>query len=255
MRTPLVVGNWKMHLTIAPALQLVAAVKGALQGVSGVGVVFCPPATALSAVGQALSGSPWFLGGQTMHWETKGAYTGEVSAAMLADVGCRYVILGHSERRELFGETDEAVGRKVRSALEHGLTPIVCVGERLAERQAGGADAVIVRQMSAAVSGIAGEHVPELVVAYEPVWAIGTGEVAEPADAQEMAAAIREHLSAVHGGVAADVRILYGGSVKPANIAAIMAQPAVDGALIGGASLDAGEFVTICRYRKLAVGA
>jgi triosephosphate isomerase len=248
MRTPLVVGNWKMHLTIAPALQLVAAVKGALQGVSSVGVVFCPPATALSAVGQALSGSPWFLGGQTMHWETKGAYTGEVSAAMLADVGCRYVILGHSERRELFGETDEAVGRKVRSALEHGLTPIVCVGERLAERQAGGADAVIVRQMSAAVSGIAGEHVPELVVAYEPVWAIGTGHTATGAEANRLASVIRGTLARAAGaGGASAVRILYGGSVKPDNIREFVDQPDIDGALVGGASLDADAFAAIVR--------
>jgi triosephosphate isomerase (TIM) len=248
MRTPLAAGNWKMHLTIAPALQLVAEVKVALQGVSGVEVVFCPPATALWAVGQALAGTPWFLGGQTMHWESKGAYTGEVSAAMLADVGCRYVILGHSERRELFGETDEAVGRKVRAALEHGLIPIVCVGERLAEREAGGTDAVITRQVSAAVSGIAAEHVRRLVVAYEPVWAIGTGHTATGAEANRVAGVIRSTLAKVgDAGGASAVRILYGGSVKPDNTREFVDQTDIDGALVGGASLDAAAFAAIVR--------
>ena len=248
MRTPLVAGNWKMHMTVAQALQLVAEVKVALQGVSGVQVVFCPPAPALWPVEQALAGTPWFLGGQTMHWESKGAYTGEVSAAMLADVGCRYVILGHSERREYFGETDEAVGRKVRAALEHSLIPIVCVGERLAERQAGGADAIIVRQVSAAVSGIAAEHVRRLVLAYEPVWAIGTGHTATAAEANRVAGVIRDSLAKAGGtGAASAVQILYGGSVKPDNIREFVDQPEIDGALVGGASLDAKAFAAIVR--------
>ena len=248
MRTPLVAGNWKMHLTVAQALQLVAEVKAALQGVSGVEVVFCPPATSLWAVGQALSGTPWFLGGQTMHWEPKGAYTGEVSAEMLSDAGCRYVILGHSERRELFGETDEAVGRKVRTALQHGLIPIVCVGERLAERQAGAADVVIVRQVSAAVAGIAAEHVRRLVLAYEPVWAIGTGHTATGAEANRVAGVIRSTLApAGDAGAASAVQILYGGSVKPDNIREFVDQSDIDGALVGGASLDANTFAAIVR--------
>ena len=248
MRTPLVAGNWKMHMTIAPALRLVAETKVALQGVSGVEVVFCPPATALWAVGKALDGTPWFLGGQNMHWEKKGAYTGEVSAEMLADVGCRFVILGHSERRELFGETDEAVNRKVRAALEHSLTPIVCVGERLAERQAGGADAVIIRQVSAAIAGIAAEHVRRIVVAYEPVWAIGTGHTATGAEANRVAGVTRSTLAKVGGaGGASAVRILYGGSVKPDNIQEFADQPDIDGALVGGASLDASAFTAIVR--------
>jgi len=248
MRTPLVTANWKMHMTIAQALQLVAEVKGALRAVSGVEVVFCPPATALSAVGQALAGTPWLLGGQTMHWEAKGAYTGEISAAMLADAGCRYVILGHSERRELFGETDEAVARKVRAAFEHNLIPIVCVGERLAERQAGGADAVITRQVSAAVSGVATERISRLVVAYEPVWAIGTGHTATGAEANRIAGVIRSTLAGAGDAAAASVvRILYGGSVKPDNIREFVDQPEIDGALVGGASLDAHAFAAIVR--------
>ncbi len=248
MRTPLVAGNWKMHLTVAQALQLVAEVKAALRGVSGAEVVFCPPATSLWAVGQTLSGTPWFLGGQTMHWEPKGAYTGEVSAEMLSDAGCRYVILGHSERRELFGETDEAVGRKVRTALQHGLIPIVCVGERLAERQAGAADAVIVRQVSAAVAGMAAEHVRRLVLAYEPVWAIGTGHTATGAEANRVAGVIRSTLATAGDvGAASAVQILYGGSVKPDNIREFVDQSDIDGALVGGASLDANAFAAIVR--------
>jgi triosephosphate isomerase (TIM) len=248
MRTPVVAGNWKMHMTIAPALQLVADVKVALEGVSGVEVVFCPPATALSAVGRALAGTPWSLGGQTMHWERKGAFTGEVSGEMLADVGCRYVILGHSERRELFGETDEAVGRKVLAAFEQDLVPIACVGERLADRQAGGTDAVIIRQVSAAVSALAAGRVPRLIVAYEPVWAIGTGHTATGEEANRVARVIRATLAKGAGPAAASaVRILYGGSVKPDNIREFVEQPDIDGALVGGASLDARAFAAIVR--------
>lgn len=248
MRIPLVAANWKMHMTIPQALQLVAEVKVELQGVSGGEVVFCPPTTALWSVGQALAGTPWSLGGQTMHWEPKGAYTGEVSAAMLIDVGCRYVILGHSERRQHFGETDEAVGRKVRAALEHDLIPIVCVGERLQERQAGDADAIITRQVSAAVSTIPAERVRRLVVAYEPVWAIGTGHTATGGEANRVAGVIRGTLAKAGGaGAASAVRILYGGSVKPDNIREFVEQPDIDGALVGGASLDAQAFAGIVR--------
>jgi triosephosphate isomerase len=255
MRIPLVAANWKMHFTIAQALQLVAEVKVALQGVSGAEVVFCPPATALWSVGQALAGTPWSLGGQTMHWEPRGAYTGEVSAAMLVDVGCRYVILGHSERREYFGETDETVGRKARAALEDDLIPIVCVGERLQERQAGGADAIITRQVSAAVSGIAAERVRRLVVAYEPVWAIGTGHTATGGEANRVAGIIRGTLAKAGGAAAASaVPILYGGSVKPDNIREFVEQPDIDGALVGGASLDAQAFAGIVRATAKRAG-
>lgn len=255
MRTPLVAGNWKMHMTIPPARQLVAETKAALEGVAGVEVVFCPPATALCSVGEALAGTPWHLGGQTMHWEAKGAYTGEVSAEMLTDVGCRYVILGHSERRELFGETDEAVGRKVRAAFEHGLIPIVCVGERLAERQAGRADAVITQQISAAVPELATERARHLVIAYEPVWAIGTGHTATGAEANRVAGVIRGTLARTGGaGAASEVRILYGGSVKPDNIREFVGEPEIDGALVGGASLDARAFAAIVRAAATSTG-
>ena len=183
-----------------------------------------------------------------MHWEPKGAYTGEVSAAMLTDVGCRYVILGHSERRELFGETDEAVARKVRAAFEQGLIPIVCVGERLAERQAGQADAIITRQVTAAVSGLAPDRLRRAVVAYEPVWAIGTGHTATGAEANRVAGVIRSTLAKAENAAAASaVRILYGGSVKPDNIREFVDQAEIDGALVGGASLDAQAFAAIVR--------
>ncbi|HKV43865.1 MAG TPA: triose-phosphate isomerase, partial [bacterium] len=171
MRTPLIVANWKMHMTVSPALGLVAEIKAALRDLRGVEVVICPPATALTAVAEVLRGTPFVLGGQTMHWEPQGAYTGEISAAMLADVGCRAVLIGHSERRLYFGETDEAVGWKVRSAFAAGLSPIVCVGERLEERQAGETDGVITRQVRAAVRDTAAADLPRLAVAYEPVWA------------------------------------------------------------------------------------
>lgn len=248
MRTPLVAGNWKMHMTITHARQLVTEANAALDGVTGVEVVFCPPATALCAVGRALAGTPWHLGGQTMHWEAKGAYTGEVSAEMLTDVGCRYVILGHSERRELFGETDEAVGKKVRTAFEHGLIPIVCVGERLAERQAGRADAVITQQIAAAVPEFGNARARHLVIAYEPVWAIGTGHTATGPEANRIAGVIRGTLAKTGGAAAAStVRILYGGSVKPDNIREFVGEPDIDGALVGGASLDARAFAGIVR--------
>jgi triosephosphate isomerase (TIM) len=248
MRTPLIAGNWKMHLTIAEALRLVDEVKAALRALSGVEVVICPPATALSAVGQALIGTRWGLGGQTMHWESKGPYTGEISAPMLVDVGCRYVILGHSERRQYFGETDETVGRKVRAAFEQELIPIVCVGERLEEREAGRADAVITRQVSVAVREHAHDRLRRLVVAYEPVWAIGTGRTATGAEANRVAGIIRSTLAAAgSAGVASEVRILYGGSVKPENIEEFTGQPEIDGALVGGASLDALAFAAIAQ--------
>ncbi len=255
MRTPLIVANWKMHMTIPEALRLIAEVKTALAPLSGVEVVICPPATALSAVGQALAGTPWHLGGQTMHWEPKGAYTGEVSAPMLADVGCRYVILGHSERRQYFGETDEAVGRKVRAAFEHELIPIVCIGERLEERQVGQADAVVIRQLSAALSGQAKDRLRRLVIAYEPVWAIGTGHTATGTEANRIAGAIRNALAeSEDAGVASVVRILYGGSVKPDNIREFMDQPEIDGALVGGASLEARAFAAIARAAEKPAG-
>ncbi|TMI79820.1 MAG: triose-phosphate isomerase [Bacillati bacterium ANGP1] len=247
MRTPLIAANWKMHMTIAPAVRLIEEVKAALGARSGVEVVICPPATALSAAGHALAGTPFLLGGQTMHWEPKGAYTGEVSGPMLVDVGCRFVIVGHSERRLYFGETDDAVGRKVRAAIECGLTPIVCVGERLEERQAGRTDAVITSQVRAALQEVPAGALQRLVVAYEPVWAIGTGQTATGAEANRVAGVIRRTLAGPGKDAAAAVRILYGGSVKPENIREFLEQPEIDGALVGGASLDVQAFAAIVR--------
>jgi triosephosphate isomerase (TIM) len=195
-------------------------------------------------------------GAQDLSPHDQGAYTGDVSGPMLAKLACSYALAGHSERRRYHGEDDATVNAKARAALRSGITPIVCVGEDLAVRQAGDHIAHVLAQVDGSLAGIGGPQIAGLVVAYEPVWAIGTGEVARPEDAQETCRAIRERVSAVHGhDVALDMRILYGGSVKADNIAAIMAQPAIDGALVGGASLDAGEFVRICRYRELAVRA
>jgi len=251
MRIPLVAANWKMHLTIAQALGLIDELKISLDGLAGVEIVICPPATALSAVGRALAGTPFLLGGQTMHWEPKGAYTGEISAPMLADVGCRYVILGHSERRQYFGETDDEVGRKVGAAFQHGLVPIVCVGERLEERQAGQTDSVITRQVSSAVRGQSMDRLRRLVLAYEPVWAIGTGLTATGAEASRVAGLIRATLAGSgDAAAAAAARVLYGGSVKPENIQEFISQPEIDGALVGGASLDARAFSAIARAAR-----
>jgi triosephosphate isomerase len=247
-RVPFVAANWKMHMTREPAERLAREVARALAEVRGVEVAICPPATALDAVGRALAGTPLLLGGQTMHDEPKGAFTGEISAPMLLDMGCRCVILGHSERRQYFGETDEMVARKVRAALASGLMPIVCVGERLAEREAGRADAVVGAQVEAVLGGVGERPEAPVVVAYEPVWAIGTGRTATGDEANRIAALIRRGVAANCGAALADsVRILYGGSVKPDNIAEFLGQPEVDGALVGGASLDAAQFAVIVR--------
>ncbi len=248
MRTPLIAANWKMHMTREPGVRLVEEITRALKSPRGVQVVICPPATALDAVGRALSGTPFLLGAQTMHWEFQGAYTGELSAPMLVDAGCRAVILGHSERRFYFGETDEGVGKKVQAALAHHLMPIACVGERLEQREAGETDAVITRQIRAGVAGLGRDAVQTLVIAYEPVWAIGTGRNATGEEANRVASLIRELIGTIGDGLAADrVRILYGGSVKPENIREFLRQSEIDGALVGGASLDAASFVSIVR--------
>ncbi len=235
-------------MTRAPALRLVEETARALATLRGVEVAICPPATLLEAVGRAVAGTSFLLGAQTMHWEPQGAYTGEISAPMLVDLGCRTVILGHSERRLYFGETDDAVGRKVQAALAHRLIPIICIGERLQEREEGTTDAVITRQARAALSGIAGDSVGNLVVAYEPVWAIGTGRTATGGEANRVAGLIRR-LAETFGGPSAGegVRILYGGSVKPDNIREFLRQSEIDGALVGGASLDPQAFAAIAR--------
>ena len=259
-RMPLIAGNWKMHNSHFEAIALVQKLAFTLnrKDFEAAEVAVFPPFTALRSVQTLISADKLRItyGAQDVSAHDKGAYTGEVSAPMLAKLGCTYALAGHSERRQYHHEDDALVNAKARAALRAGVTPLICVGEPLEIRRGGGHLEHVLGQLGGALKGIPAEQVGSLVIAYEPVWAIGTGEVAEPADAQEVCGAIRERVSAVHGsGVAADVRILYGGSVKAGNIAAIMAQPDIDGALVGGASLDAGEFARICRYRELAVGA
>ncbi|WP_406677615.1 triose-phosphate isomerase [Moorella sp. ACPs] len=249
MRRPIIAGNWKMHNTTEKARELVTLLRP-LVGATDVEVVVCPPFTAIAATVNAAAGSNISVGAQDLFWEDEGAYTGEVSAPMLKDLGCRYVIIGHSERRQYFGETDATVNKKLHAALRHGLVPIVCVGETLAEREAGKTLDVVRRQVQEGLKELAAEQVATLVVAYEPVWAIGTGRTATAADAQEVIAFIRETLSAMYGEKAQATRIQYGGSVKPENIAELMAQPDIDGALVGGASLDAISFAAIVNYKE-----
>jgi triosephosphate isomerase (TIM) len=259
-RKPLMAGNWKMNNTHLEAIALVQKLAFSLTGkdFDATEVVVLPPFTALRSVQTLVAGDKLRIryGAQDLSPHDRGAYTGDVSGPMLAKLGCAYVVVGHSERRRYHGEDDAIVNAKAQAALRCGITPIVCVGEDLAVREAGEQMPYVLAQLDAALAGIGAQQLAGLVVAYEPVWAIGTGQVARPEDAHEVCQGIRERVSAVHGhDVAAGMRILYGGSVKADNIAAIMAQPAIDGALVGGASLDAGEFVQICRYRELAVRA
>ncbi len=235
-----------MYKTVAEAVNFVVVFKEKTAGQTQVEMVLCPPFTALTAVAEQLTGSDIALGAQDCYWETEGAYTGEIAPGMLKEIGCRYVILGHSERRQYFGETDEKVNKKVRAALAGGLTPIVCVGELLEEREAGRTEEVVGRQVNGALAGLSAAEAAGLVVAYEPVWAIGTGRTASAGDAQAVNGYIRGILRRLFGdNVAEAVRIQYGGSVKPGNAAELMAQPDIDGALVGGASLDAGSFALI----------
>jgi triosephosphate isomerase len=242
-----IAGNWKMNKTVAEALDLVKALKRDLADVLDVDVAVCPPFTALHPVGQLLDGSVVKLGGQDMYWDKFGAFTGEVNAAMLKDVLCTYVIIGHSERRQFFGETDETVRKKTVALLAAGLSPIVCVGELLAEREAGKTLEVVDRQVRQGLAGLSAEQLGKITIAYEPVWAIGTGKTATTAQAQEVHAAIRKILRELGGAVADAMRIQYGGSVKPDNAKELMSQPDVDGALVGGASLKAPDFLAIVR--------
>jgi triosephosphate isomerase len=248
MRVPIIAGNWKMYKTAREAGEVIRALRGLVVDVTGVEIVVCPPFTALAAALAAAAGSPIAVGAQDCYWEKEGAFTGEVAAPMIADLGCRYVIVGHSERRQHFGETDGTVDKKIEAVLAHGLTCIGCLGETLEEREAGRTFKVLERQ----VRGGFARHLtsPRLVIAYEPVWAIGTGRTATPAQAQEAHGFLRGLVKEIAGpGVAAAIRILYGGSVKPDNIAALMAQPDVDGGLVGGASLDASSFARIVKFR------
>jgi len=248
-RRPLVVGNWKLYKTLRESTELAEALVRSLRDApSQLEIAIAPVFTALSKVAEVLAGSPVGLAAQDTFWEPQGAFTGEVGPVQLLDVGCRYVIVGHSERRQFFGDTDDSVGRKVKAVLANSLTPILCVGEMLSERESGQAEAVVVRQLKAALRGLDPAEAARLVVAYEPVWAIGTGKTAQPSDAQEMHARVRATIAETFGGaLAQQLRVLYGGSVKPDNARALMAQPDIDGALVGGASLTLDAFSAIFR--------
>ena len=243
-RTPLIAGNWKMHKTVGDALALVHALRREALP-DGVEVAVCPPFTALPEVSRALEGSSIRLGAQNMHWEAQGAFTGEISPLMLADLGCHYVIVGHSERRQHFGETDAIVARKVRAVFAHDLVPIMCVGERLDERDSGRTDQVVFAQTEAGIAGMEPSQAERLVIAYEPVWAIGTGRSASGEEANRVCGLIRGVLSERFRSAAAAIRILYGGSVTPDNAAEFARQSEIDGALVGGASLDPQKFLQI----------
>ncbi|HQZ15274.1 MAG TPA: triose-phosphate isomerase [Vicinamibacteria bacterium] len=246
MPRPFVVGNWKMHKTVAEARALAAAVRDGVRDFGDIDVALAPPFTALAAVGEVLKGSAVGLAAQTMHEAAKGAFTGEISPALLKDVGCTHVILGHSERRHLFGETDQAIMKKARAALDHSLIPILCVGETLQERETSRTFDVVERQTEHALRHVTPEEAARSVVAYEPFWAIGTGKTASPGQAQEVHTFIRKLVARSHGdGVARVIRILYGGSVKPDNASLLIAEPDVDGALVGGACLEAPSFLGI----------
>ncbi len=248
MRKPVVAGNWKMNKTASEAVDLARDLVAALQPFTAVERILCPPFTALAAVAPLLARTGVGLGAQNMHWEKSGAYTGEVSPLMLVGV-CQYVIVGHSERRQHFAETDETVNKKVKAALAHGLTPIVCVGENLAENEAGQTAAVVTRQTRAAYAGLAADDALKTILAYEPVWAIGTGKAATPAGANAVIGLhIRGAVADLYSSAVADaLRVQYGGSVTAANAADLMAQPDIDGALVGGASLKPVEFTAIVK--------
>ena len=247
-RRKFVCGNWKMHKSAAEARDLAREVRAAAEALAErVDVAVAPPFTSLWAAAAELRGSRVGLAGQDVFWEPQGAFTGEVSAAMLADAGCGFVLVGHSERRQFFGDTDQAVNKKARAALAAGIHPIVCVGETLPEREGGRTLEVVGRQVRAGLAGMSGAEVGRLTLAYEPVWAIGTGKTATSAQAQEVHLAIRGILRELAPAAAEAVRIQYGGSVKPDNAAELMSQPDVDGALVGGASLKALDFVQIVK--------
>ena len=255
MRRPILAGNWKMNKTIAEATDFVRAIRRGLNGVKGADRVLCPPFTALAAVKDLLAATEIGLGAQNMHWEEKGAFTGEISPGMLMEL-CQYVILGHSERRAYFGETDEGVNRKVKAALAHGLLPIVCVGETVSQYDAGQTQAVVSGQVRGCLAGLSAAQVGGLVIAYEPVWAIGTGKAATAAGAGAVIGlSIRGPIAELYGeAVAQAVRVQYGGSVTPANIGEFMAHPDIDGALVGGASLKP-DFVDLVRIAAETKGA
>lgn len=250
-RTPVLAGNWKMYKTMAETVVYLNEFKILTQYAEGCEIVIAPPFPALAAAAEAVQGSRVRIAAQNLHWEKEGAFTGEVSAPMLRAAGCSDVIIGHSERRQYFGETDETVNRRVRAALEGGLRPIVCVGETLAEREAGQTTDVLLRQVDGALASLTPESASPIIVAYEPVWAIGTGRTATPEIAEEAHQTLRDRVRKNLGAETAErLRILYGGSVKPANIQGLMACPNIDGGLVGGASLEPALMAAIIHYQS-----
>lgn len=255
MRRPVVIGNWKMHGTLGWARALATQIRDGVRDLEGVDVVVCPPFTALAAVGESLAGSPVRLGAQTCHHQAEGAHTGEISPAMLVDLGCQYVLAGHSERRHEFGEGDEQINRKVVAALEAHLVPVLCVGETAEERRQGLTFTTVEGQLRAGLAGVSGEGLGRVILAYEPVWAIGTGLNATPTQAAEVHGYLRGLVSELSSrDIAQALPILYGGSVKPDNAERLAAEPEIDGMLVGGASLKAEQFLTITR-RAVRAGA
>jgi len=253
MRKPILAGNWKMNKTVAEAVELVSAMKDDLLAVESVETVFCPSFMAVPAVARLVEGTELGVGAQNIYWEESGAYTGEVSPLMIKEF-CKYVIIGHSERREYFGETDETVNKKIKAAFAHGLLPIVCVGETLELRQDGKTEAWVASQVEGALKDLSAEQVSSLVIAYEPIWAIGTGLAASSEEAERVCGAVvRATVKKLYGSeVAEAVRVQYGGSVKPANALEIMSQPNIDGGLVGGASLKADAFAECVRLTAQA---
>ncbi|CAN7761420.1 triose-phosphate isomerase [Paenibacillus sp. LjRoot56] len=248
-RTPIIAGNWKMFKTVSEAISFVNEVKGST--VEGVESVICSPFTNLPALVEATKGTDVHVGAQNLHFEDNGAFTGEISGVMLKDLGVEYVIIGHSERRAYFAESDEIVNKKVVAAFKHGLKPILCVGEKLEEREVGQTKDVCKVQTEAAFAGLSAEQAAQVVIAYEPIWAIGTGKSSTAEDAQDVIGYIRTLVSGLYGAAVADVvRIQYGGSVKPNNIAEYMAQPDIDGALVGGASLESASYIQLVQGAK-----
>ncbi|MFA6030286.1 MAG: triose-phosphate isomerase [Elusimicrobiota bacterium] len=250
-RRPLIAGNWKMNLDLKGSLALVQGLLSSLpKPYEGPEILVAPPFTALTSVGSALKGGPIALGGQNLHWEEKGAFTGEIAPNQLKDAGCTHVIIGHSERRQYFGETDETVNKRIRAALKAGLVPVFCIGETLAERESQKTYRVLETQLSGGLKGLAAVELAALVIAYEPVWAIGTGKTATPAQAQDAHLFIRKTVARLLGqGFADAVRVLYGGSVTAENVDALMSEPDLDGALVGGASLKVEAFSRIIKFQ------
>ncbi len=248
MRKKIIAANWKMYKTIKDAENFLREFLSLSNNYTEKEVVICPPFTSLFLVREYIKDTPYKLGAQNLFWEKEGAYTGEISPIMLRDLGCEYVIIGHSERRQYFGEDDEIVNKKLKSAFDNGLIPILCIGEKWEEREKGKTNDIIIKQINGALEGLDKENVKKLVIAYEPVWAIGTGHSARGEDANEVASLIREIIEKKYSGVVAqEIRIQYGGSVNPKNISEFLSQPEIDGALVGGASLNPQTFWEIVR--------